>query len=180
MIFTKTNIKGVFIVEPELNIDKRGYFARIYSQSEFKDLGVDFSIVQINQALTKKKGTIRGPHIQKSPFNEGKFVQCTKGSIFDVATDLRKNSKTYGQWVGTVLSADNKKMMLIPKGFAHGYQALANNSVVQYSVSEYYHPESVVGFRYDDPFFNIKWPIKEIIVSEIDQKWPKFKKENIW
>lgn len=178
MIFTKTNIKGVSIIEPELKIDKRGYFTRIFCNTELEKVEVTFPILQINQALTKKKGTIRGPHIQKTPYNEAKLVQCIKGAIFDVAIDLRRDSKTFGKWVGNVLSYKNKRMMLVPKGFAHGYQALENNTIVQYAVSEYYYPESVIGVRYDDSFFNIEWPIKDVIVSDIDKSWAPFVKNS--
>ena len=178
MIFTKTKIAGIYIVDPEPKVDERGYFERVYCINEFSNQGIDFKIVQVNQALTKKKGTIRGPHIQKTPYNEGKFVQCIKGSIFDVAIDLRPNSKTFGAWIGNVLSFKNKKMMLIPKGFAHGYQALENNTIMQYGVSQYYHAESVIGIRYDDSYFNIQWPIKRVFVSDIDKSWPLFKKKN--
>lgn len=174
MIFIKTKIEDVYVVEPELRSDGRGYFARIFCLNELRDAGISFSIVQVNQVMTKKQGTIRGPHIQKAPYHEGKIVQCTKGSIFDVAIDLRRDSKTFGAWVGNELSFENKKMILVPKGFAHGYQSLEDNSIVQYAVSEFYHAESVIGVRHDDPFFNIKWPIENPTISEIDKNWPPF------
>lgn len=172
MIFTKTPIEKVFIVEPEPKVDHRGYFARIYCQNEFVDTG--FPIVQINQSMSLFKGTIRGPHMQKSPHGEKKLIQCIKGSIFDVAIDVRKNSNTFGKWVGNELSEVNKKMVFIPEGIMHGFQALENNTIVQYPASTYYSPESVIGIRWDDPHFNIEWPISKVIVSDIDKAWPRY------
>lgn len=173
MIIKKTKIDGVYIIEPELKKDNRGYFTRIFCQKELKD--IRFNVVQINRSMTLKKGTIRGPHMQKYPRGEEKLVQCIRGSIFDVAIDVRKNSKTYGQWVGNVLSLQNNKMSYIPKEIIHGFQALEDNTIVQYPVSEYYYPESVIGIRWNDPYFNIKWPIKKVIVSDIDASWPLYK-----
>ena len=172
MIFTKTHLEGVFIVEPEPKVDFRGYFTRIYCHNDFVDVG--FPIVQINQSMSLLKGTIRGPHMQKSPHSEKKLIQCIKGSIFDVVIDVRKNSHTFGKWVGNELSEDNKKMILISEGFMHGFQSLNNNTIVQYPTSAFYAPESVIGIRWDDPSFNIKWPISEVIVSDIDKSWPMY------
>ncbi len=178
MIFTKTKIKDVFLVDPELRIDERGYFTRIFCVDELKKQGIKFNIVQINQASSMNKGVIRGIHMQKPPKSEDKFVQCLKGSIFDVVVDLRPKSKTYGKWIGQILTAKDKKMMLVPKGCAHAIQALEDDCIVQYPVSEYYSPQHEIGFRWDDPFFNIKWPIKDAIVSEKDKSWPLFQKSN--
>jgi dTDP-4-dehydrorhamnose 3,5-epimerase len=175
MIFKKTKIKGLYIIEPELKSDERGYFARIFCKKEFKKIGFDFKIVQVNRSLTKKRGTIRGLHFQKPPKSEDKIVVCLKGKIFDVALDLRKNSPTFGKWVGVELSEENKKMFLIPKGFAHGFQTLTDNCEILYFVSEFYSPKYESGIRWDDPFFNIKWPIKNPILSEKDKNWPLFK-----
>jgi dTDP-4-dehydrorhamnose 3,5-epimerase len=175
MIFKKTKIKGLYIIEPEFKIDERGYFARIFCKNEFKKIGFDFNIVQINRSLTKKKGTIRGLHFQKPPKSEDKIVVCLKGKIFDVALDLRKNLPTFAKWVGVELSEENKKIFLIPKGFAHGFQTLTDNCEILYFVSEFYSPKYESGIRWDDPFFNIKWPIKNPILSEKDKNWPMFK-----
>lgn len=174
MIFTKTKIEGIYIVEPEPRIDDRGYFQRMYCINEFADQRIDFKIVQVNQAMSLKKGTIRGPHMQKPPRSEDKLTQCTKGSIFDVSIDFRKESPTFGQWVGNMISEKNKKMVFIPKGIMHGYQVLEDDTVVQYPVSQFYSPQNVIGIRWDDPFFKIQWPIKEVIISEIDKSWPLF------
>jgi len=173
MIFTKTKIKDVYIVNTRPKIDNRGYFQRIFDIDEFRKIGIDFKIVQMNQSMSLQKGTVRGPHLQKPPKSEDKLIQCIKGSIFDVVIDLRSNSKTYGQWIGETLDANNK-MMLVPRGCAHGFQALENNTIIQYPVSAYYKREYEVGIRWDDLFINIDWPIKKVIVSEKDSEWPDF------
>lgn len=174
MIFTKTKIKGIYVVEPEPKKDERGYFQRIYDINEFRDHSIDFKIVQVNQAMSLKKGTIRGPHMQKAPNSDDKLMQCIKGSIFDVSIDFRRESSTFGQWVGNMVSEENKKMIFIPKGIMHGYQVLEDNTVVQYPVSQFYSPQDVIGIRWDDPFFKIEWPIKDVIVSKKDKSWPPF------
>jgi len=178
MIFKKTKIDGVIIAEPEAKVDERGYFEVIYGHDKFREQNIDLKIVQVNRSLSLRKGTIRGVHMQLPPVSEDKFVQCIKGSVFDVAVDLRKDSKTFGKWVGNILSAKNKEMMLIPKEFGHGIQALEDNSIIEYSVSEYYSPEHILGIRWDDPFFKIKWPIiKNVVLSEADKSWPLFSDE---
>jgi len=175
MIFKKTKIEGLYIIEPELKTDGRGYFTRIFCKEEFAKIGLDFNIVQINQSLTKKKGTIRGMHFQKEPKAEDKIVQCLKGAIYDVAIDLRENSSAYGQWVAIELNEENKKMLLIPKGFAHGFQALSDDCELLYFMSEFYSPDYTNGVRWNDSFFKIKWPIKNPILSEKDKNWPLMK-----
>jgi len=176
MKFIETKIKGLYVIEPELKIDKRGYFTRIFCKKEFARIGFNFKIVQVNRSLNLKKGTLRGMHFQKPPKAEDKIVQCLKGAIYDVAIDLRKNSPSYGQWLAIELNEENKKMFFIPKGFAHGFLSLADNSEVLYFMSEFYSPEYESGVRWDDPFFNIKWPIKNPILSEKDKNWPLIKK----
>ena len=172
MIFKKTKIQGLYIIEPELKIDERGFFVRTFCQREFARENLIFKILQINQSQTKKKGTIRGIHFQKAPRAEDKIVQCQRGAIYDVAIDLRRDSATYGQWVAAELTEENKKMLLMPKGFAHGFQTLTDNCQTQYLMSEFYSPQQAGGVRWDDPFFNIKWPIKNPILSEKDKNWP--------
>lgn len=172
MIFHKTKINGLYVIEPELKIDGRGYFFRVFCKRELAKKGLIFNIVQINQSLTKRIGAIRGMHFQKKPKAEARIVRCLKGSIYDVAIDLRKKSPTYGQSVAKELSEKNKKMFFIPEGFAHGFQSLSNNCEVQYLMSEFYSPEQASGVRWDDPFFNIKWPIKPTVISEKDKNWP--------
>lgn len=172
MRFQKTKIKGIVIIEPELKIDERGYFTRIFCQKELKRAGLDFHIVQVNRSFTKKKGTIRGMHFQKKPKAEDKIVQCLKGAIYDVAIDLRKDSSTYGQCVAVELNEENKKMFFIPKGLAHGFQTLTNNCEILYFMSEFYSPEYTSGVCWNNPFFNILWPIKNSILSKKDKDWP--------
>jgi dTDP-4-dehydrorhamnose 3,5-epimerase len=171
MKFEETKLKGLYIIELEPKIDERGYLVRAFCEEELRKNGLQFTIVQTNQTLTKKKGTIRGMHFQKPPRAEDKIVQCLKGIIFDVVIDLRENSSTYGQWVAEELTEDNKKMFLIPKGFAHGFQTLTDNCEIQYLMSEFYSPEQASGVRWNDPLFNIKWPIKNPVLSEKDKTW---------
>lgn len=172
MILNKTKIEGLYVIDPELRVDMRGYFAEVLNQKEFVQNGLVFEIAQINQSLSKKKGTIRGMHFQNEPKSEIKIVQCLSGAIYDVAIDLRENSPTYGQFFGLELSEKNKKILFVPKGFAHGFQTLTDNCLVQYFMSEFYSPEHKGGVRFDDPFFNIKWPIKKSIVLQKDKDWP--------
>lgn len=174
MIFRKTKIEGVYVIEPEPKTDERGYFQRVYDIKEFKGYGIDFKIVQVNNAMSLRKGTIRGPHMQKSPNSEDKLMQCIKGSIFDVSIDFRRKSSTFGEWISNLLTDENKKMVFVPKGIMHGYQVLEDDTVVQYPVSQFYSPYDVIGIRWDDPFFKIEWPIKDVIVSKIDKSWPLF------
>lgn len=175
MIFHKTKIDGLYIIEPEFKNDERGYFSRVFCKKELAKTGFNFEVVQINKSLNKKKGTIRGMHFQKPPKAENKIVQCIRGAIYDVAIDLRQGSPTYGQWVAEELTEDNRKMFLIPKGFAHGFQSSRDNSEILYFLSEFYSPEYESGVRWDDSFLNIKWPIKDPILSEKDKNWPLIK-----
>lgn len=172
MKFRKTKIAGLYIIEPELRIDERGYFARIFCKDELSKIGFDFEAVQANRSSNNKKGTIRGMHFQKPPRAEDKIVQCLRGAIYDVAVDLREDSPTRGQWVAEELNENNKRMFLMPKGFAHGFQSLTDNSEVLYFMSEFYSSEHASGVRWDDPFFNIQWPIKDPFLSEKDKNWP--------
>lgn len=173
MNFVKTAITGLYILEPTLFYDHRGYFTRIFSESELKKQHIH--IAEINKSFTLKKGTIRGLHYQNSPMQQDKIVHCVQGSIFDVGVDLRKKSKTYGTWVGEILSAENKKMLLVPKGFAHGFQALENNTMVEYFVTQYYSPSHERGILWNDPTFAIQWPVKKTILSQKDKSWPLYK-----
>ena len=175
MIFHKTKIEDLYIIEPELKTDDRGFFAESFRKDELSKLGIEFDVMQTNMSFNKEKGILRGMHFQKSPKAEDKIVQCVKGIIYDVAIDLRQGSSTYGQWVAQELSEENKKMFLIPKGFAHGFETLADNCEVHYLMSEFYSQEHKSGVRFDDPFFNIAWPIKNPVVSEKDKNWPLMK-----
>jgi dTDP-4-dehydrorhamnose 3,5-epimerase len=174
MIFTETRIKGVYLIEPELLADERGFFARSFCKEEFRSHGLETDIVQCNISYNKKKGTLRGMHYQVPPFEEAKIVSCTKGSIYDVIVDLRRDSSTYCQWVATELSDNNFKMMYIPTGCAHGFQTLEDDVIVNYQMTEIYHPECARGVRWDDPIFKIEWPIiQKIIISEKDRNYNK-------
>jgi dTDP-4-dehydrorhamnose 3,5-epimerase len=175
MIFTKTKINGVNIIGPELLTDERGFFARSYCKDEFKSLGLETDIVQCNISFNKKKGTLRGMHYQVPPFEEVKIVSCTRGSIYDVVVDLRRDSQTFCQWVAAELSDKNFNMMYIPRGCAHGFQTLEDNTMVYYQMTGFYHSECARGVRWDDPQFKIVWPdIKKRILSDKDQKYDLF------
>lgn len=176
MKITQAKIEGAFIIEPEPREDARGYFARIFAKEELQKAGASFSIVHINRSLTIEKGTIRGMHYQIKPMQEDKIVQCLQGKIFDVVLDIRPESKTFGQWFGQVLDPGSKKMLLTPKGCAHGFQALEQNSLVEYFASQIFSSLHERGIRYNDSKFNINWPIKNVIVSEKDGNWPDFVK----
>jgi dTDP-4-dehydrorhamnose 3,5-epimerase len=170
MIFTETKIKGVYIIEPELLTDERGFFARSFCKEEFQKYGLETDIVQCNISCNKKKGTLRGMHYQVPPYEEEKIVSCTKGSIYDVVVDLRRESSTYCQWVATELSKKNFKLVYIPKGCAHGFQTLEDDAMVYYQMTEFFHPECTRGVRWDDPVFKIDWPIiQKMIISEKDR-----------
>ncbi len=171
MIFTETKLKGAYIIELEPIEDERGFFARSFCQREFKKHGLEFHVIQCNMSYNKKKGTIRGMHHQLAPYGEIKLVQCIRGAIFDVVIDLRPESPTYKQWVAVGLTAKNCVMLYVPRGFAHGYLSLKNNSTVFYQVSEFYHPECERTIRWDDPEFGIRWPeMNKYIVSQKDQQ----------
>ncbi|MEK7120865.1 MAG: dTDP-4-dehydrorhamnose 3,5-epimerase [Patescibacteria group bacterium] len=171
----KTKIHGVCIIEAEPRADDRGYFARVFAKETLRGIGIPYEIVHINRSLTKQKGTIRGIHYQIKPRQEDKIIQCIQGKILDVAVDLRPRSKTFGKWVGVELSGENKKMLLIPKGCGHAFQALSPNCLVEYFVTQYYSPEYERGALWNDPFFKIAWPIKHPILSEKDKNWPPYK-----
>ncbi|KGG79801.1 dTDP-4-dehydrorhamnose 3,5-epimerase [Caloranaerobacter azorensis H53214] len=174
--FIETGIKGLYIIEPTVFGDNRGYFMETYNFKDFKEAGLDMTFVQDNQSKSKK-GVLRGLHFQyKHP--QGKLVRVTKGEVFDVAVDLRKNSKTYGKWYGIVLSEENKKQFYIPEGFAHGFLVLSEEAEFVYKCTDYYHPEDEGGIIWNDPDINIDWPldrVEEIILSEKDKKWKTLK-----
>jgi len=175
MIFTPTAIDGMFEVTLEPHKDDRGYFRRMFAQEEFQKAGINsFNIMQINQAFTKAAGVLRGLHWQTKPNEEAKFFQCLAGEVFDVVADIRPESTTYGKWVGVHLIGSEEKLVFIPGGLAHGYETLTENCLVQYMVSEFYTPEAEKGFRWDDPTFNIKWPMAPVFLSDKDKNLPNF------
>jgi dTDP-4-dehydrorhamnose 3,5-epimerase len=171
VIFTETKLKGAYIIELEPIEDERGFFARSFCQREFKRYGLDFDVAQCNLSYNKKKGTIRGLHYQIAPYEEIKLVRCIAGAIYDAIIDIRPESPTFRQWVGIKLTANNLKMLYVPKGFAHGYLTLKDNTTVFYQVSTYYHLECERTIRWDDPEFGVGWPkMSEYIVSKKDSK----------
>jgi dTDP-4-dehydrorhamnose 3,5-epimerase len=174
MIFTETKLKGAFLVEIKKLEDDRGFFGRAWCENEFKEHGIDMTIRQINTSYSIRKGTIRGMHYQIDPYKEAKFIRCTRGRIYDVIIDLRPASPTFMQWVGNELSQDNYRMVYVPGNFAHGFVTLEDHSEVYYPVSEFYTPGSERGIRYNDPAFNIEWPVPVEIVSEKDGNHPLF------
>ena len=167
MKFIPTILNGSFTIQLDPINDERGWFARYFCKKEFSTIGHNKEWVQMNHSFSLKKGTLRGMHFQKPPYSEIKLVRCIQGSVFDVIIDLRKDSPTFLKWVGTELSAENKLMMYIPEGFAHGFQTLEDNSGLLYMHTAYYSPEAEDGLRYNDPQVNISWPIE---ISEISMR----------
>jgi dTDP-4-dehydrorhamnose 3,5-epimerase len=176
MIFKETKLKGAYIIELEPIKDERGFFARTFCQKEFTKYNLNSHIVQCNISFNKKRGTLRGMHYQVAPYEEAKLVSCIRGAIYDVIIDLRPDSPTYCQWFAVELSSEDYKMLYVPKGFAHGFQTLEDNTVVFYQMSEFYHPECARGARWDDKAFGIEWPISVKIISEKDLSYKDFKK----
>jgi len=179
MIFTELSLKGAFLVEVKKLEDERGFFGRAFCKNEFLEHGLNPNFVQINTSLSKKKGTIRGMHYQVDPYQEVKFIRCTRGRIWDVIIDLRPESPTFMKWAGNELSADNCRMVYVPGNFAHGFISLEDNSEVYYPVTQFYTPGAERGLRWDDPAFSIQWPIEVILVSEKDKAHPKFSIDNL-
>jgi dTDP-4-dehydrorhamnose 3,5-epimerase len=177
--FTKTDIEDVYIVEPKLFGDSRGYFMETYNAEIFKANGLDYDFVQDNQSKSRK-GVLRGLHFQKN-HPQAKLVRVLNGEVFDVAVDLRKDSATYGKWVGVKLSGENKKQLMIPRGFAHGFLVLSDEAEFAYKCDDFYHPEDEGGIMYNDPDVNIEWPEIDCdyLLSDKDQKHPTLKESNI-
>ena len=168
MIIKETELSGAYLIDLEKREDERGFFARYYCESEFKNNKLEVNWLQVNNSLSVNKGTLRGLHFQQSPHSEVKLIRCVKGAIWDVIVDVRLNSKTYGKWFGRELNADNRTMMYVPKGFAHGFISLENNSEILYMVSEPYNPQYERTLRWNDEFHGIVWPIDPNIISEKD------------
>lgn len=176
--FIPTKIKDVYIIEPTAFGDQRGYFMETYNAQDFKAAGLDYTFVQDNQS-SSRKGVLRGLHFQKT-YPQAKLVRVLKGEVFDVAVDLRKNSETYGQWVGVLLSEENKRQFIVPRGFAHGFVVTSEYAEFAYKCDDFYHPEDEGGLLYNDPDLNIQWPsVGEIILSEKDKKHPTLTQSKI-
>jgi dTDP-4-dehydrorhamnose 3,5-epimerase len=172
--FTETPLRGAFVIELDLLPDERGYFARTFDVAEFAEHGLDALVVQCNTSFNPRRGTLRGMHFQAAPDGEAKLVRCTRGSIYDVAVDLRPDSQTYRSWFGTELSSANGRMLYIPVGMAHGFQTLEDDTEVSYQMSHYYVPEQARGVRFDDPAFGIVWPLPDPTVSGRDRQYADF------
>jgi dTDP-4-dehydrorhamnose 3,5-epimerase len=171
--FIETKVKDVYIIEPTVFGDNRGFFMETYHYEEFNKAGLDMVFVQDNHSKSKKS-VLRGLHFQKK-HPQGKLVKVIKGAVYDVAVDLRKDSTTFGKWVGVELTEDNKKMFYVPEGFAHGFITLEDETEFVYKCTDYYYPEDEGGLIWNDPNLNISWPIDNPILSEKDTKWPTLK-----
>lgn len=176
--FTETGIEGLYIVEPTVYGDHRGYFFESYNEEDFRAAGLDYKFVQDNQSASRK-GVLRGLHFQKT-MPQTKLVRVLSGEVFDVAVDLRRGSPTYGQWRGVLLSGENKKQFLLPRGFAHGFVVTSEFAEFAYKCDEFYHPEDEGGLLYNDPDVGVEWPdVGELILSEKDKKNPTLKESKI-
>lgn len=174
MIFTETRLKGAFVLELEKREDGRGFFARSWCREEFEAHNLNPTVVQCNVSFNRLRGTLRGMHYQVAPFEEAKLVRCTAGTAYDVIIDLRRDSATYGQHVGEMLSAANHKMLYVPEGFAHGFQTLEDNTELFYQMSQFHSPGHARGVRYNDPAFGIQWMIADPVIADRDRDYPDF------
>jgi len=172
MKFTETKLKGAYLITPDFIDDERGFFARTFCHQEFQEYGLNINIVQCNISFNVRKGTVRGMHYQMPPHAEAKVIRCTAGAIVDVIIDLRPDSPTFKQWFSIELNDKNHQMLYVPEGFAHGYQTIAPRTEIFYQVSNFYHPASERGIRWDDPAFEIKWPLPVTDISKKDASHP--------
>jgi dTDP-4-dehydrorhamnose 3,5-epimerase len=172
MTFRETALAGVWIVEPEPLTDARGFFARTWCRQEFAARGLNSALVQCSVSFTRQRGTVRGMHFQAAPHAEAKLVRCTRGAVHDVALDVRRRSPTFGRWVAAELTADNRRMLYVPEGVAHGFQTLTDDAEVLYQTTEFHQPESERGIRWDDPRAAIAWPVADATVSPRDAGLP--------
>ena len=175
MLFKETRLKGAYVIEIEQKKDERGFFARSFCEKEFAAHNIKLQIKQSNISYNAKRGTLRGMHYQIAPYEEAKIVSCIRGTIYDVIIDLRPGSSAYCKWLAIELSAQNYVSFYIPEGFAHGFQALTDDTIVMYQMSEFYYPESSRGVRWNDRSFNIRWPILPCILSDKDANYPDYK-----
>ena len=172
MNFKETRLKDAYFVELDRIEDERGFLARSWCVREFAEHGLNPNLVQCIISFNKKKGTLRGMHYQATPHEEAKLIRCTTGALFDVVIDLRPDSPTFRQWFGVEMTAENRRALYVPEGFAHGFQTLEDDTEVLYQMSEFYHPENARGVRYDDPAFGIEWPSSHITISPKDKSFP--------
>ncbi|QSR86376.1 dTDP-4-dehydrorhamnose 3,5-epimerase [Candidatus Methylacidiphilum infernorum] len=177
MKFTPLPLAGAFLIDLEKKEDPRGFFARVFCRKEYEAHGLDPDIAQINTSLSLKRGTLRGLHYQVFPKAETKVIRCLRGALWDVIVDLRPESKTYLCHYGCELNEENRRMVYVPRGFAHGFLTLADNTEAFYLVGEFYSPEHERGIRYNDPALNISWPFEPLVISEKDRNYPDWNKE---
>lgn len=176
MKFNKTHLEGLYVIHPNVLSDDRGSFTRTFSKDLFSSIGFSKEFVQFNHSFNKQKGTLRGMHYQDDPFAETKLIRCVEGSVYDVSVDVRKNSPTYLQYFGIILSKINMYSILIPEGFAHGFQTLEDNTSLIYHHTQFYTPEVYRGVHFNDPVINIDWPLPVVNVSEQDNKFSLIEK----
>src|SRR5215831_13310702 len=174
MRFLETKLSGAWLIDPEPTPDHRGFFVRTFCTREFAQHGLGTDFVQHSTSYSSVKGTLRGMHFQRTPYTEVKIVRCPKGAIWDVIIDLRPGSSTYRQWRAFELTAENRRQLYVPAGFAHGFQTLCDGTEVGYLISTYYVPSAAWGVRYDDPAFGITWPLPAGPISTTDESWPDF------
>ncbi len=174
MRYQAAGLPGLILMEPDVRIDERGFFARLLCREDFAAQGLAFDPVQMNLSGNHRRGTLRGLHYQRAPHAEDKLVRAVAGAVFDVAVDLRPDSPAYGRWAGFELSAENRRALLVPKGCAHGYLTLTDGAEILYLVDAFFHPEAEGGLRWDDPRLGISWPFPPLVVSEKDRSWPDF------
>jgi dTDP-4-dehydrorhamnose 3,5-epimerase len=174
MEFHETKLKGVFEICIEPRFDERGFFARTWCRREFENHGLDPRLVQCNVSFNPRRGTLRGLHYQSAPCEESKIVRCTRGAIYDVVLDLRPESPTFKAWIAVILTAENRNMVYVPEGCAHGFLTLEDESEIFYQMSEFYDPASARGVRWDDPAFRITWPEQITLISDRDRTYPNF------
>lgn len=175
MTFTETRIPGSWTIDSKRIADDRGFFAMTWLPAEFATRGLDASLAQCNLAFNHKRHTLRGMHFQRAPHAQAKLVRCTRGSVHDVIVDLRPGSPTFQQWDAVELNEDNRRMLYVPPGLAHGYLTLTDGAEVFYQVSSPWEPKSEGGVRWDDPAFGIRWPGEPVVISERDSTWPDFR-----
>ena len=174
MIFAATRLQDAWLIDIERREDERGFFARTWCRQELAAHGLDTEIAQESLSFNRHRGTLRGLHFQRPPHDETKIVRCTRGAIFDVIVDLRPHSPTFRRWQGFELTGENRRALYLPKGFAHGFQTLADHAEIAYQISTFYAPEAAGGYRYDDAAFGIVWPLPATVISGRDLGWPAF------
>lgn len=174
MKFTEAPIAGVYVIDPRPVEDHRGFFARTYCEEEFHARGLETHFAQCSIAFSSRRGTLRGMHYQRDPYGEVKLVRCTRGAVYDAVIDLRPHSATFRQWFAVELTADNRRMLYVPRGMAHGYLTLEDETEISYQMSTPYHPEAAAGVRWNDPAFAVRWPLDVAVIAERDDRYPDF------